>query len=41
MKVDFKKSFLKELKKLNNKNLKGAIYEYIIEIEGAENLTKI
>ncbi len=41
MKVDFKKSFLKELKKLNNKSLKSAIYECISQVESAENHTQV
>jgi len=41
MKVEFKKSFLKELKKLKNKALKNSIYEYITLVESAENITQI
>lgn len=41
MKTGFKKSFLKELKKLKNKNLKSAINECIIQVESAENITQI
>ncbi len=33
MKVDFKKSFLKELKKLKNRSLKNSIFEAIIQVE--------
>ncbi len=41
MKVQFKESFLKELKKLQNKKLKGSIYECIIQAEGAGKLSEI
>jgi mRNA interferase RelE/StbE len=41
MKTDFKKSFLKELKKLKNKSLKDEIHECIIQVESARNLTQI
>jgi len=41
MKVSFKKSFLKELKKLKNKQLKNAISECIIQVELAENISQI
>lgn len=41
MKVDFKKSFLKELKRLNNKSLKNAIFECISQVESVENPTQI
>ncbi|MBN8703188.1 MAG: type II toxin-antitoxin system RelE/ParE family toxin [Bacteroidetes bacterium] len=41
MKIEFKKSFLKDLKKLNNKNLKNAIAECIIQAESAENISEI
>lgn len=41
MKVDFKKSFLKELKKLSNKKLRDAIYECILEVEAATNVSQI
>jgi len=41
MKVEFKKSFLKGLKKLKNKNLKNSIADYIIQVESAENTTHI
>lgn len=41
MKTGFKKSFLKELKKLKNKHLKNAINECIIQVETSENVTKI
>jgi mRNA interferase RelE/StbE len=41
MKVDYKKSFLKELKKLKNKGLKTSIYDCIIQVESAENQKQI
>ncbi|MDI1355227.1 MAG: type II toxin-antitoxin system RelE/ParE family toxin [bacterium] len=41
MKVEFKKSFLKELKKLKNKGLKKNISDCIIEVESANNLSQI
>ncbi len=41
MKVEFKKSFLKELKKLKNKNLKNSIADCIIQVEFAKNPTDI
>jgi len=41
MKVEFKKSFLKELKKLKNKSLKSSISDCIVQVESAENLAHI
>jgi len=41
MKIEFKKSFLKELKKLKNKNLKNSIADCIIQVEFAKNPTDI
>ena len=41
MKVDFKKSFLKEVKKLRNKNLQNDIASAIVQVESAENVTQI
>jgi mRNA interferase RelE/StbE len=41
MKVEFKKSFLKDLKKLKNKSLQNSIYNCIIQIESAESLVEI
>ena len=41
MKIDFKKSFLKELKKLKNKSLKNSIHDCIIQVESAGNHTQI
>ena len=39
--IDFKKSFLKGIKKLSNKSLKNSINECIFQIETAENITQI
>ncbi len=41
MKVEFKKSFLKELKKLKNKSLKNSIADCIVQVESAENISHI
>lgn len=41
MKVEFKKSFLKELRKLRNKSLKNLIVECIEQVECAENVSQI
>ena len=41
MKIDFRKSFLKELKKLKNKNLKNSIHECIVQVESAGNINQI
>jgi mRNA interferase RelE/StbE len=41
MKVEFKKSFLKDLKKLKNKSLQNSIYNCIIQVESAESLVAI
>jgi|LakMenEpi03Aug12_release.lakeMendotaPanAssembly.Ray.scaffolds.fasta_scaffold288329_3 mRNA interferase RelE/StbE len=41
MKVDFKKSFLKELKKLKNNSLQNAIYQSILQVESAENISQV
>jgi mRNA interferase RelE/StbE len=41
VKVDFKKSFLKEVKKLRNKSLKDDIASAIIQVESAQNITQI
>ncbi len=41
MKVDFKKSFLKELKKLKNKSLQNSIYDAIVQVESATSLNQI
>lgn len=41
MKVDFKKSFLKEIKKLRHKKLKDDIAACIIQVEGVANISQI
>lgn len=41
MKVEFKKSFLKELRKLKNKPLQNSIHKCIIQVELAESITEI
>lgn len=41
MKVEYKKSFLKDLKKLKNKNLKNSILNCIEEVESAPNIRQI
>ena len=41
MKVAFKGSFLKSVKKMKDQKLKNAIAEYIQQIETTDNLTKI
>ncbi len=41
MKVDFKKTFLKELEKLKNKSLKNSIYNSIIQVELAESISEL
>ena len=41
MKVEFKKSFLKDLKKLKNKSLQNSIYNCIIQVESAESISEI
>jgi len=41
MKVDFKKSFLKELKKLRNKSLKEDITACIEQVESVDSITQI
>jgi mRNA interferase RelE/StbE len=41
MKVEFKKSFLKELQKLRDKSLKNDIYEAITQVESAQNIGHI
>ena len=47
MKISFKKSFLKEIKKLRNKDLKNSIAECIVQVEsstsilGIKNLKKL
>jgi mRNA-degrading endonuclease RelE of RelBE toxin-antitoxin system len=41
MKVEFKNSFLKDLKKLKNKSLQNSIYNCILQIESAPNVSSI
>ena len=41
MKVEFKKSFLKELKKLKNKSLKNSIELCIVQVESAPTIAHI
>lgn len=41
MKTAFKKSFLKEVKKLTDKQLKNSIFDIIENIEAAENLAQV
>ncbi len=41
MNIEFKKSFLKELKKLKNKSLKANVAECILQVESAKNLSQI
>ena len=41
MKAEFKKSFLKDLKKIRNKQLKDSIFEAIKQAESVENTNEI
>ena len=41
MKVEFKKSFLKELQKLRNKGLKNSIADCIVQVESAQSINQI
>lgn len=41
MKVEFKKSFLKELKKLKSKSLQQSIYDCILQVEAAQSISSI
>ena len=41
MKVEFKKSFLKEIKKLKNKSIMNSISDAIVQVESAENVAQI
>ena len=41
MTVSFKKSFLKEIKKLKNKHLKDSITECILQVESAPSIQNI
>ncbi|MBS1647468.1 MAG: type II toxin-antitoxin system RelE/ParE family toxin [Bacteroidetes bacterium] len=41
MKIEFKKPFFKELKKIRSKSLKDNIASCIVQVESAENITQI
>jgi mRNA interferase RelE/StbE len=41
MKVEFKKSFLKDIKKIKNKPLQNSIYNCIIHVETAQLISEI
>ena len=41
MKVEFKKSFLKDLKKLKSKSLRDSVYNSIIQAETAKDIQEI
>jgi mRNA interferase RelE/StbE len=41
MRVEFKKSFLKDLKKLKDKQLKELIFDCIVQVEAAQHLGQI
>ena len=41
MNTAFKNSFLKELKKLKNKSLKETVYNCILQVESAKNISEI
>lgn len=41
MKTAFKKSFLKEVKKITDKKLKNSIADVIEQVEAAENLSQL
>lgn len=41
MKVEFKKSFLKELQRLRNKSLKNSIAACIVQVEAADSISQI
>jgi mRNA interferase RelE/StbE len=41
MKINFKKSFLKELNRLNDNQLKQKIVDCILQVEVAQNLAEI
>ena len=41
MKVEFKKSFLKELRKIKNKSLKNSIAQCIVQVESSTNIAHI
>jgi mRNA interferase RelE/StbE len=41
MKVEFKKPFLKELKRLQDKSLKKSIADCIVQVESSEKISQI
>jgi mRNA interferase RelE/StbE len=41
MRVEFKKSFLKDLKKLKDKQLKELIFDCIVQVEAVQHLGQI
>lgn len=41
MKVDFKSSFLKEIKKIKDKQIKNGIADSILNVETAQNLAQV
>ena len=41
MKVEFKKSFLKDLKKIKNRSLQSAIYDCILGVEESKDIKEI
>lgn len=41
MRIEFKKSFLKELKKLRNKHLKDGVFNCIKQVESVQNVSEI
>jgi len=41
MKTDFKKSFLKDLQKLTNQNIKSNILQTILQVEEAGRISEI
>ncbi len=41
MKIEFKKSFLKEVKKIKNKKLKKSIADCIVQVESVDQITQI
>lgn len=41
MKVEFKKSFLKDIKKIKDKPLQNSIYNCIIQVEAAKLISEI
>ena len=41
MRIEFKKSFLKESKKLRNKHLKDGVFNCIKQVESVQNVSEI